>query len=149
MWKLLLVLIVGLVFESIGVVCLKKGITQMGDMKQVSVAEVIRLVKAGVKNVNILLGVFFEALFFGCLLMLLSRGDVSFIWPLTSLSFVFATISAMIFLGETVSSVRWIGVFLIMIGAGLISYSEKQKEKETAAAAAAVVAPAGQSGTQK
>lgn len=133
MWKLLLVLIVGLVFESIGVVCLKNGITQMGDMKQVSVAEVIRMVKAGVKNVNILLGVFFEALFFGCLLLLLSRGDVSFIWPLTSLSFVFATIAAMIFLHETVSSVRWIGVVLIMIGAGLISYSEKQKEKENAA----------------
>lgn len=136
MWKLLLVLIVGLVFESIGVVCLKKGITEMGEMKTVSVAEVIRMVKSGVTNLNILLGVFFEALFFGCLLLLLSRGDVSFIWPLTSLSFVFATIAAMIFLHETVSSVRWIGVLLIMIGAGLISYSEKQKEKEKAAASA-------------
>ena len=33
------------------------------------------------------------------------------------------------FLHEQVSTVRWLGVMLIMLGAGLISYSEHQKEK--------------------
>lgn len=128
MWKLLLILIVGLVFESIGVVCLKKGITEMGEFKSFSVTEVVRVVKSGITNMNIILGVFFEALFFGTLLTLMSRGDVSFVWPLTSLSFVFTTFAAIMFLGEKVTSVRWVGVVLIVIGAGLISYSEKQKE---------------------
>jgi drug/metabolite transporter (DMT)-like permease len=35
----------------------------------------------------------------------------------------------MIFLGESVSWIRWIGVAFIMLGAAFISYSEHAKEK--------------------
>ncbi len=129
MWKLLLILLVGLFFESVGVVSLKKGITEMGEMKGFNTAEIVRMIKSGVTNKHILLGVLFEALFFGCLLLMMSRGDVSFVWPLTALSFVFTTFAAMWFLHEKVSATRWIGVVLILIGAGLVSWSEKQKEK--------------------
>jgi drug/metabolite transporter (DMT)-like permease len=45
------------------------------------------------------------------------------------LSFVFATFAAVWFLDERVSSIRWTGVVLIMIGAALISYSQQMKEK--------------------
>jgi len=125
MIKLLLILLIGLVFESAGIVLLKRGMNQFGEMKQVNVAEVVRVMKAGVTNTNILLGVFFEALFFGCLLILMSKCDISFLWPLTALSFVFSTIAAMIFLHERVSGIRWAGVILIMLGAACITWSEK------------------------
>jgi uncharacterized membrane protein len=137
MTKLLLILIVGLVFESTGVVLLKKGMTNIGEMNGVTSGEVLRVVKAGVTSPQILLGVLFEALFFGCLLILMSKSDISFLWPLTSLSFVFATFAAMIFLRETVSPTRWLGVILIVIGAGFISYSEHAKPKPPAVSAAA------------
>jgi drug/metabolite transporter (DMT)-like permease len=129
MLKLLLILIVGLIFESAGIVLLKKGITEIGEMHGVTAAEVFRVVKAGLVNPQILLGVFFEFLFFLCLLILMGRSDISFLWPLTALSFVFATFAAMIFLGETVSLVRWIGVILIVIGAAFISYSQHVKQE--------------------
>ena len=129
MAKLLLILIIGLIFESAGVVSLKIGITQIGDMREVSVAELAKVVKAGVTNVNVLLGVFCEAVFFASLLVLMAKSDISFLWPLTGLSFVFATFAAMWFLHERVSSVRWAGVVLIMLGAALISYSEHAKAK--------------------
>lgn len=129
MLKLLLILMVGLVFESTGIILLKKGMNAIGEMHDYTIVEALRVAKAGVTNPQILLGVFFEALFFGCLLMLMSRSDISFLWPLTALSFVFATFAAMIFLGETVSGTRWIGVILIMIGAAFISYSEHAKAK--------------------
>jgi len=48
---------------------------------------------------------------------------------LTGLSFVFATFAAMLFLREEVSPIRWAGVFLVMLGAALISYSEHVKEE--------------------
>jgi drug/metabolite transporter (DMT)-like permease len=124
-----LILIVGLVFESTGVILLKKGITSVGDIHGVTASEIIRIVKASVTNPQILMGVFFEALFFVCLLVLMSKSEISFLWPLTALSFVFATFAAMIFLHESVSWVRWIGVALIMLGAAFISYSEHAKEK--------------------
>ena len=129
MAKLLSILIIGLLFESAGVVSLKVGITQIGDMKAVSVAELAKVIKAGVTNVNLLLGVFCEAVFFASLLILMAKSDISFLWPLTALSFVFATLAAMWFLHERVSSVRWAGVVFIMIGAALISYSEHAKAK--------------------
>jgi drug/metabolite transporter (DMT)-like permease len=129
MAKLLLILIIGLIFESAGVVSLKIGITQIGDMKRVSAVEVVRVVKAGATNVSVLLGVFCEAVFFASLLILMAKSDISFLWPLTALSFVFATFAAMWFLHERVSSVRWAGVVFIMIGAALISYSEHAKPK--------------------
>ncbi|HEY1789141.1 MAG TPA: EamA family transporter [Verrucomicrobiae bacterium] len=129
MVKLLLILVVGLIFESAGVVLLKKGITQIGDMQGVTVAEILRVVKVGVVNPQIILGVLFEAIFFLCLVILMSKSDISFLWPLTSLSFVFATFAAILFLGERVSSVRWIGVILIVIGAAFISYSQHIKEE--------------------
>jgi drug/metabolite transporter (DMT)-like permease len=129
MVKLLLILLIGLVFESTGVVLLKKGMTEVGELKTVTLSEVARAVRAGATNPQILLGVFFEALFFACLLVLMARSDISFLWPLTGLSFVFATLAAMWFLHEEVSSVRWLGVVLIMVGAVLISYSEQRKSK--------------------
>lgn len=131
MAKLLLILLIGLVFEATGVVLLKKGISQIGEVQKMNAAEISRVVKAGATNPNILLGVFFEALFFGCLLVLMSESDISFLWPLTALSFVMTTFAARLFLSEQVSSLRWAGVVLIMLGAALISYSEHAKPKKT------------------
>jgi drug/metabolite transporter (DMT)-like permease len=132
MAKVLLILIIGLIFEAAGVVSLKKGMNQVGDLGKPSVAEVVRLLKAGATNTNILLGVFCEALFFASLLILMSKSDISFLWPLTGLSFVFATVAAILFLHEQVSAIRWVGVVFIMIGAGLISYSEHAKTNQPA-----------------
>jgi drug/metabolite transporter (DMT)-like permease len=132
MLKLLLILLVGLLFESAGVVLLKKGMTGIGDMNGYTAAEIFRVVKAGAASPQILLGVLFEALFFLCLLILMSKSDISFLWPMTALSFVFATFAAVIFLGEKVSLMRWMGVILIVIGAAFISYSQQVKQNSSA-----------------
>src|SRR6266404_6384181 len=129
MAKLLLILLIGLIFEAAGVILLKMGINQIGEVQKIVPAEVIRIIKAGATNITVLLGVFFEALFFACLLVLMSKSDITFLWPLTALSFVMTTFAALIFLGEKVSPFRWAGVVFIMIGAALISYSEHAKPK--------------------
>jgi len=134
MAKLLLILLIGLTFEAAGVMLLKKGITQIGKVDKFTPREAVRIMKAGVTNPTVLLGVFFEALFFASLLILMSKSDISFLWPLTALSFVMTTLAAVFFLGEQVSAVRWAGVILIMIGTALISYSEHTKQKPVAVA---------------
>jgi drug/metabolite transporter (DMT)-like permease len=136
MGKLILILAVSLCFEAVGVVFLSKGLKQIGEISQVSAAEIGRLIGRGVTNPNILLGVFFEACFFGGLLLLMSRSDVSFIWPLTSLGFVLTTLAAKYVLHEEVPLTRWAGVFLIVAGAALITWSEKVKRAPVAEAPA-------------
>ena len=127
MGKFLVILMVALVFEAVGVVFLSGGLKQIGEPQSITAREIAALIKRGATNRNILMGVLFEAIFFGGLLYLLSQRDVSLIWPLTSLGFVLTAIAAKFFLGEQVSGVRWAGVCLIMVGAALITYSEKQK----------------------
>lgn len=130
MTKILAILIAGLVCEAIGVVFLSKGLKQIGEVKQVNAAEIWRIVKAGGTNPSILLGVALEAAFFAALLVLLSRSDVSFIWPLTAMGFVLTTLTAKFLLQEEIPPMRWLGVLLIMLGAGLITWTEKAKERE-------------------
>jgi len=123
-------MLIALVFEAIGVVFLSGGLKQIGEPKAVDAAEITSLIIRGATNKNILLGVFFEAIFFGFLLYMLSQKDVSIVWPLTALGFVITSLAARIFLKEEISTVRWAGICLIVLGAGLVTWSAKQKEKE-------------------
>ncbi len=127
MAKLVGILLIALVFEAIGVVFLNRGLKQLGDVPQISIRAVGGVVAQGFRNANILLGVLFEAIFFGALLYLMTKSDVSFIWPMTSLGFVLTTLAAKFILQEQVSVARWAGVLLIMAGAGLITWTEQNK----------------------
>lgn len=127
MAKLIAILLFGLVLEAVGVVVLSRGLKQIGEVKQISVGEIAGIIQRGVTNGNILLGVALEAGFFVCLLVLMSKGDVSFVWPLTAMGFALTTIAARYILHEHVSPLRWSGVLFIMIGAGIISWTEHQK----------------------
>lgn len=128
--KIITILLIALVLEAVGVVYLSAGLKQIGEVQHISAAEIGRIITRGATNKNILLGVFFEAVFFGALLYLLSQRDVSLIWPLTSLGFVITALAAKLVLKEEVSWVRWCGVALIVIGAGVITWSEKMKERK-------------------
>ncbi len=111
-------------------VFLSKGLKQIGEVQAINPSEILRLIRSGITNPSLLLGVAFEAAFFATLLVLMSRSDVSFIWPLTALGFVLTTLAARYLLHENVSPLRWTGVILIMAGVGLITWSEKVKRSE-------------------
>src|SRR5678815_852442 len=132
MIKLIVILLVALVFEAVGVVLLSSGLKQIGSVEVMTLTAVKRVVFEGATNRNILLGVLFEAIFFGMLLVLLAKADVSLIWPLTSIGFVLTTGAAKFIRHEDVSPLRWSGVVLIMIGAALVGWSEKQKPRPVA-----------------
>lgn len=63
MTKLLAILIVGLVFEAVGVVFISQGLHEIGEVKTISLAEISRIIVRGAVNRNILLGTFLEACF--------------------------------------------------------------------------------------
>lgn len=127
MAKILIVLFFGLIMEAIGVVCLGKGLKEIGEPAQLNVGEIARLLGRGALNKNILQGIAWEAAYFGCLLYLMSQADISFVWPVSALGFVLTALSAHFLLGEYVSPLRWFGVSLIVAGAAVITYTEKVK----------------------
>lgn len=129
MTKLILILVVGLILEAVGVVLLSQGLHEIGEVKRISVGEIGRIIGRGATNGHILLGVAFEAAFFGVLLYLLSQRDVSLIWPLTSLGFVITAVAAKFIRHENITALRWSGVALIVAGAMLVALSEKQQKE--------------------
>jgi drug/metabolite transporter (DMT)-like permease len=132
MTRMIAILLAGLVLEAVGVVFLSQGLHEIGEVKRISAGEIGRIVARGAGNRNILLGVLFEACFFGVLLYLLSQRDVSLIWPLTSLGFVITALAARLVRHEEVSALRWTGVLIIVLGAALVAWSEPSKDKPPA-----------------
>jgi drug/metabolite transporter (DMT)-like permease len=132
MTKLIAVLLTGLVLEAVGVVFLSQGLHEIGEVKKISAGEIGRIIARGAGNRNMLLGILFEACFFGVLLYLLSQKDVSLIWPLTSLGFVITALAARLVRHEEISALRWAGVIVIVIGAALVAWSDQTKNKSAA-----------------
>jgi len=141
MTKILIILVIAFTFEAFGVIALKKGLDQIGikyTERKASLPvwkNVILLVGNWFANKNVLFGLLLETTFFILLQYLLGQRDVSFVWPLTAISFVLTTLAAQFLLHERVDAVRWSGVALIVIGAAFISYSEHAKEKPASPAA--------------
>lgn len=135
MLKLITILLLGLILEAVGVVLLSQGLHEIGEVKRISAGEIGRIIARGAANRNVLLGVAFEAAFFGVLLYLLSQRDVSLIWPLTSLGFVITALAARFVRHEEVSALRWGGVAIIVVGAALVAWSEQTKAKPAPAPA--------------
>lgn len=54
---------------------------------------------------------------------LLSWADLSYVMPVTALSYVVTAFAARIFLGEVVSPARWIGIVLVTAGVTLVGRS--------------------------
>jgi drug/metabolite transporter (DMT)-like permease len=135
MTKILIILLIAFAFEAFGVIALKQGITVIGQQYNERKAtlpvwkNVLHLVGNWFTNKNVLLGLLLETIFFVLLQYLLGQRDVSFVWPLTAVSFVMTTLAAKFLLGERVDGLRWSGVALIVIGAMLISYGEYNKQK--------------------
>jgi hypothetical protein len=100
MAKILIILVIAFSFEAIGVITLKKGIDQIGPQYTGRKAatpllkNVLLLVGDWFTNKNVLLGLLLETIFFILLQYLLNQRDVSFVWPLTALSYVLTTLAA-------------------------------------------------------
>jgi drug/metabolite transporter (DMT)-like permease len=143
MTKILIILLIAFAFEAFGVITLKQGINVIGqrytDRKATLPVwkNVLHLVGNWFTNKNVLLGLLLETIFFVLLQYLLGQRDVSFVWPLTAVSFVMTTLAAQFILHERVDALRWGGVALIVLGAMLISYGEYNKPKPTPVTATA------------
>src|SRR5258706_16213820 len=135
MTKIIIILLIAFAFEAFGVIALKRGIGEIKiqyTARESSIPKwknVLKLVGNWFANKNVLFGLLLETIFFVLLQYLLGQRDVSFVWPLTAISFIMTTLAAQFILGERVNALRWSGVIVIVIGAALISFGEHQKDK--------------------
>lgn len=134
----LLVLMV--LFGSMGDVLLSKGMKQVGSVSDLSPATLPVVFLKTFTSANIWLGIGCLVLFLVCDLLVLSWADYSFVSPASAGGYAVVPLLGFLLLGEAVTSVRWAGVIFICLGVvfvGLTAPRTTSVETESVPAARA------------
>ena len=102
---------------------MKYGMGQVGDITSMRQLLDLSLIFKMLTNAFIIGGI----LCFGSMIILwlaaMSTLDISYMYPMASLVYVLTAIVALIFLYESISLLRWTGIFLVMGGCFIIGQS--------------------------
>ncbi len=102
---------------------LKWGMAQIGAV-QFSVAGLAQAFRLTVVNPTIWAGILFLLGFMVSYMTVLSWADYSYVMPAGAFGYAALTFLAVIFLGETVTPRRWVGVALICVGVLLVGQTK-------------------------
>lgn len=103
-----------------GELCVTRAMKRVGEVKDFRPHPIARAILSAIKLPWMWLGISLMALAFFSLLALLSIENVSFVVPVTALSYAAGALGGIVFLGERVSSRRWFGVLLVCLGVTLV-----------------------------
>ena len=92
----------------------------VGEARSFRPIDVVHLILRALRVPWMWIGVGMMAVAFFALLAALSIFNVSFVVPVTALSYVAGAFGGATFLGERVSKQRWLGVLLVMLGVTLV-----------------------------
>ena len=105
-------------FASIGDSMLSRGMQDMGG--GVSLSRLHTLL-AALRDPWILGGILFLLAFFAAYMTALSWADLTYVLPATSLGYVLLALIAKFVLHEQVTTLRWVGIFLIAVGVSAVA----------------------------
>jgi drug/metabolite transporter (DMT)-like permease len=103
-----------------GELCVSRAMKSIGEVTDFRPAALLRFIGRALRVKWMWIGVTLMALAFFGFLGALSLDNVSFVVPVTALSYAASALGSGIFLGERVSRQRWAGVFLVCIGVALV-----------------------------
>lgn len=119
---LLSLILLAVVFNTVAQLALKSGMNQIGHFTFHS-ANIIPIAWQVVTCPWIVLGV---ATYVGSMLvwlLVLSRSSVGIAYPMSSLGYITSAVAAYYFLGEDLSVVRLVGIFVILVGVYIVAKS--------------------------
>ena len=114
---ILSLIFISVLFSSVGQILLRKGMQN----QQLVEGDMICNVLSCLLKPSILGALFLYIASLIIWMVVLSRTEVSFAYPFSSLGFVFVLIASVMFLGETLHIARIIGVLLVCIGVFIIA----------------------------
>ncbi|MFC1690540.1 EamA family transporter [Nanoarchaeota archaeon] len=75
-----------------------------------------------IMNYNLIIGCFFYGMGAILLIVALKYGELSVLYPFIALSFIWVSILSMIFLSEIMTTGKWVGIAVIVVGVSLIGW---------------------------
>lgn len=132
--KTLIMVLAMVVCANVGDLLLKRGMSQVGAV-QLTASGLAQAFRFTVTNGTIWAGIFFLTGFMVSYTTVVSWADYSYVKPASAFGYALLTLLAVVFLHESVSPRRWVGVVLICAGVLLVGQT---KPRTTAVAREAV-----------
>ncbi len=120
--KSMVLILVAVLLGVVGQLLLKMGITQVGTLAFGS--DLVGLIQLGLRvfgNLKVLGGFAVYGLSSLFWIVVLSKVDLSLAYPMLALNYVLVPLTAWLFLGEQVPTLRWLGAGVVIIGVVIIS----------------------------
>lgn len=117
-----LLILLGVFLNASAQLLLKTGMNQIGHFE----FTIVNTIPIGLKilgNPPIILGLFIYTVSVVVWLLVLSRVQVGFAYPMVSLGYIINAVAAFYLLGEPLTSLRVLGIFIIILGVYLIAQS--------------------------
>ncbi len=125
--KTFVVLLFATLSAAVGETLLSYAMKRNGQVDLTEFSQLLNMIFSVVRNPHIFIGVVLLGIFFFLYLAALSWADLSFVLPLTALSYIFVALLAKFFLKEDVSWYRWAGTVVIIIGITLVALDRRQQ----------------------
>lgn len=124
LWKTAVVSAVVIATNVIGNYGLTRGMHQVGTLETWSPLPYIM----AFAHPWVAIGVVFMLGWMVSRLALLSWADLSYVLPVTSLSYALSAVAGSLYLHEKVTAMQWIGIAVITVGAGLVAITPPETE---------------------
>jgi len=108
------------VFGTMGEIFMSRAMKETGEVKNFRPVALIEVILRALRVRWMWLGVGMMAIGFFSLLAVFSFENVSFVVPVTALSYAVGALGGRFFLGERVNLQRWIGILLVGAGVTLV-----------------------------
>jgi drug/metabolite transporter (DMT)-like permease len=108
-----------------GELCVSHAMKKIGEVHDFRPLALINFILRALRVGWMWLGVAMMALAFFSLLAMLSFENVSFVVPVTALSYAAGAVGAAIFLRERINTQRWVGVAIVCVGVTMVWLSHR------------------------
>jgi len=122
--SLLLALLAALIAAA-GQTLLKQVMTNIGVVENLTAAGLLTLIGKLVRQPLFYAAGVVYVLGFASWLVVLSRVDLSFAYPILAITYVLVPLAGVVFFNETVPSLRWFGMLVIIAGIVLVGLSQR------------------------
>lgn len=108
---------------SIGLVALASLVGSWGPIFFKKASKTLELnIKSIITNYNLIIGIFFYVCGTFLFIPALKGGELSVVYPLVALTYVWVSIWSTKFLGEKMNTLKWLGILLIISGVTLLGF---------------------------
>ncbi len=119
-WKVTLIMLVAVAAVSMGEAMLAKGMRNSNGLTGSLWSQICGIAT----NVHVIGGTLLMMVFYILYMLALRWADLSFVLPITALSYLLGAFLARSYLGETVTPTRWVGAAVITLGVVIVGLGE-------------------------